>query len=635
MKKIYFAALILLGYITSTAQIITTRNNDGNQLAQMLVGSNVFVNNVTLNCADGASGTFTCSNCSLGMPMGIALTTGDIKLLEGPNNSSSTTRMNGYAGDTTLNNLLFWFDSTTDACALELDVLIGGDSIEFKYAFGSEEYQEWVNAGFNDVFGCYISGPGINGMENIALVPGTQIPASIDSINNVSNSQYYVDNGDGFSEPYNNDSFYIQYDGFTTVLTSKRGNLQSFQTYHLKLVVADVNDELYDSGIFLYANSLTAYGSDTTNFPPIAIQNNYSIYKDSIGYIHATLNDVDLNGDSLCVTAVWGSQHANTAEGDSCEWIQYDATNVPAGIDTVYYSICDNGTPILCDTAVVVIYIEPNRTAPIAVNDNYLVPVPNDTLLRVTNNDTIGDNSIGYCITEILDGASNNFSIIGCNRIRFGGDSTLTDTLTIDYVICDIDVHTLCDTASLTIIPVHLPQAHFEVLFENLNCYSLTTVNTSLYETDSVKWLFTSQWSGQDTAVIYGDTAYYLNMNMYGYYGTVCIYVSNEYGADTMCKQLSYICEGINEIGLSGIKLYPIPTSSMLSIDMLANTDEITQNYSGIEVYDVLGKRVIWHKGNHTKIANIDVSNLGMGIYTAILLGKSSERRSLGRFIKE
>ena len=71
--------------------------------------------------------------------------------------------------------------------------------------FGSSEYFEWENTQYNDVFGFFISGPGIsgpyssppgfpNGSINIATVPNSNppLPITISSINNVLNNNYYI-----------------------------------------------------------------------------------------------------------------------------------------------------------------------------------------------------------------------------------------------------------------------------------------------------------------------------------------------------------------------------------------------------------------------------------------------------------
>jgi len=52
---------------------------------------------------------------------------------------------------------------TFDASILEFDFIPQSDTLKFNYIFGSEEYPEYVNSGYNDVFGFFISGPGIAG----------------------------------------------------------------------------------------------------------------------------------------------------------------------------------------------------------------------------------------------------------------------------------------------------------------------------------------------------------------------------------------------------------------------------------------------------------------------------------------
>ncbi len=138
------------------------------------------------------------------------------------------------------------------------------DSLRFEYVFGSEEYNNATCGPYNDAFSFFISGPGITGQDNMALVPGTRIPVAVNSINNgvpgpqgnISNctsmgpgapfTAYYVDNSAGTS---------ISYKGFTTVLRATHA-VQPCATYHLQLTIADAGNGLYDSGVFLKAGSL-------------------------------------------------------------------------------------------------------------------------------------------------------------------------------------------------------------------------------------------------------------------------------------------------------------------------------------------------------------------------------------------
>ena len=238
------------------AQMDVTTGFTADELAAELVGGGVTISDVVLDCADAAAGKFDCVDCNVGMESGIVLTSGSAVVTEGPNNSGGAGECPGTPGDDDLED--FIDDITNDACILEFDVVATSDSISFDYVFGSDEYLEYVFS-FNDGFAFFISGPGIVGTQNIALVPGTSDPVSIDNVNNVVNEEYYVDNGDGWSAPYSTDDYYIQYDGFTTVLTAKSAVVPC-ETYHLKLVVADALDCILDSGVFIKAGSLSSPG---------------------------------------------------------------------------------------------------------------------------------------------------------------------------------------------------------------------------------------------------------------------------------------------------------------------------------------------------------------------------------------
>ena len=272
MKKLYALLFVTIYFFFSgSAQIAVTANSNGNALAQYLAGNGVTISNIVINCPTGASGFFSNGqNSSLGMTTGIVLTSGSVDSISGPNDLGYSGADNLSPGDPDLESLTS--STTHDACTLEFDMQVLSDSVEFKYIFGSDEYPEYVCSNYNDVFGFFISGPGIVGSQNIALIPGTATAVSINSVNpgvaganaglgtctSLAYSAYYNANGDGTTAPQNANPFYIQYDGFTTILTAKKKGLQACQTYHLKIGVADAFDGVYDSGVFLLANSLTS-----------------------------------------------------------------------------------------------------------------------------------------------------------------------------------------------------------------------------------------------------------------------------------------------------------------------------------------------------------------------------------------
>ncbi|MBL8002178.1 MAG: choice-of-anchor L domain-containing protein [Flavobacteriales bacterium] len=251
------------------AQLVVNNTFTVTDLVQnVLLGGGVTVSNVTFNGLPGnqvyiQAGTFDATNAQVGMQQGILLCSGDVNIAVGPNNNSGSTLPLGglnTAGDVDLDAVSS--SGTNDAAVLEFDFIPAGDSLSFNYVFASEEYLEYVNAGYNDVFGFFLSGPGINGpftnnATNIALIPNTSTPVSIDNVNTGSFPQYYVDNGDGFTPPYDTDQQYIQFDGRTAVLTAF-SLVQCGQSYHLKIAIADAGDAILDSGVFLEAGSFSS-----------------------------------------------------------------------------------------------------------------------------------------------------------------------------------------------------------------------------------------------------------------------------------------------------------------------------------------------------------------------------------------
>jgi gliding motility-associated-like protein len=238
----------------------------GALVQDVLLGSGVTVSNITYNGAPVSIGYFTANGTNLGINEGIIMTTGTVLNNDdgphGPNDQSSAGMDNGAGGYGPLTALIGG-TQTFNAAVLEFDFVPYSDSVRFNYVFGSEEYPEYVGSTFNDVFAFFISGPGIAGMQNIATLPSGQAVA----INNVNNGQtntgpcmncsYYVNNGNGSNGPYNSSNTYIQYDGYTTVMTAE-SEVQCGETYHLVITIADAGDAIYDSGIFLEANSLSS-----------------------------------------------------------------------------------------------------------------------------------------------------------------------------------------------------------------------------------------------------------------------------------------------------------------------------------------------------------------------------------------
>ncbi len=249
----------------------------------VLIGGDCFdVSNINLSSRSNSAGTFSAGMSSIGIDEGVVLGTGNVSIGVGPNvttNSGTDDGVNSNDADLQqMVNELFQGSNQPifDATILEFEFTPTVDSVTFEYVFASEEYCDYVASNFNDVFGFFISGPGVNGdfsnnAENIALVPGTNDYVSINTLNFNTNSAYYVDNVP-VGQPQNapgctNEPLtpspttdFIEYDGFTVPLQAI-ANVVPCETYTIKLAVADVGDGRFDSAVMLKAGSFQAGGT--------------------------------------------------------------------------------------------------------------------------------------------------------------------------------------------------------------------------------------------------------------------------------------------------------------------------------------------------------------------------------------
>jgi len=283
----YSIALVMIFATAAQSQLVVTNNMTIEQYVQdVLLGQNVSVSNITYNGGSANSsnvqvGGFECPDCNLGIESGYLMSTGSCDGAQGPNTQTGYTgASNGlYSGtDPDLVDLVTSAggSSVNDWIIIEFDFIPLGDTIRFNYVWSSDEYDSYANSSFNDVFGFFISGPGINGSyqnnaDNIALIPGTTISVGINTINNGSGNagpceycEYYNQDtpSDGYfwgneDEDIYTNPYYMQYDGYTDVLEAL-AVVQCGQEYHIKLAICDSGDGILDSGVFLESESFSS-----------------------------------------------------------------------------------------------------------------------------------------------------------------------------------------------------------------------------------------------------------------------------------------------------------------------------------------------------------------------------------------
>ena len=278
IKKISLLIAFVFSGLFSNAQLVVSQAT-ANQAVSTLLGPGVTASNITFNGDVLQLGRFNGVASNIGLDTGVIISCGAIHSSVGLNNSTDKTLpLLGFegAGDVDLTALIGGDFITGDAGVLEFDFVPLGDTIQFNYAFGSEEYNEYVCGDVNDVFGFFLTGEnplgGNYNATNLAIVPGSVgTPVSINTVNNGTvGSQGLPSNCSGIDPNWTSyNTFFIdntggttvQYDGFTKVFQAK-AYVVCGEAYHIKLAIADGGsffaDYTYDSGVFLQAGSFSS-----------------------------------------------------------------------------------------------------------------------------------------------------------------------------------------------------------------------------------------------------------------------------------------------------------------------------------------------------------------------------------------
>ncbi|MCK4800156.1 PKD domain-containing protein [Candidatus Parcubacteria bacterium] len=319
---ITFMAIMSFAMPVQATGLVTQDLNSITQddLAISLLGSGVTVNNIQYTGANIAAGKFSGGTGIIGIEQGIILSSGNIGNVVGPNIEDGITTVNGLPGDADLNSLIPGY-TTSDASVLNMSFTPTGSVIVFEYVFASDEYNEYANSNYNDVFGFFLNG------NNVAYLPGTDIVVSINTINNGSkpfgensqNPEYYINNdisdGGGMLD--------TEMDGLTTVLTVT-ANVVPHQENTIKIAIADSGDSHLDSNVFIEGGS---FSSPQLTLIPLSATN-------FVGSEHTlTASFVDSNGAALVgkhvtftITGLGGGTGAGITNGNGVATFTYTGT---------------------------------------------------------------------------------------------------------------------------------------------------------------------------------------------------------------------------------------------------------------------------------------------------------------------
>lgn len=330
---------------------IDTSGNAEYYVKKILRGSGVGIANVVHVGTYGSIGSFETKSDQLGIKSGIVLSTGSVQAIKGPNKINNNTSDSISDTQKQIKNFIeiqrkirylrrISGKSIKDVTILEFDFVPVNNKLEFQYIFASEEYIEYAGTPFNDIFAFFLTGPGIKKEVNLAVLPGGDIPISINNVNHRKNKKYFRRNGMLFNrlwaritewyydhlvgdqekiDRHNNKLInLLQFDGLTEVLKVEHDVLP-YHKYHIVMAIGDASDKQYDSAVLLEAESL---GSKV----------------DSSGTYYDTLRHIaNLNLDVDSILKSNGKKHSSEPGDESI----FDITDIQFAYDS--HELPDSG----------------------------------------------------------------------------------------------------------------------------------------------------------------------------------------------------------------------------------------------------------------------------------------------------
>ena len=197
--------------------------------------------------------------------------------------------------------------------------------------------------------------------------------------------------------------------------------------------------------------TITIIPENIGNQPPAAIDDAFGTETNIAINGNVMLNDILPNDGNTHSVSILGLPANGTVSLSSNGNFVYTPNTDYFGPDQFTYVLCDNGSPIGCDTATVYLLIYNTNLPPLAIDDI------NNTYINVATTGNVGTNDLEP-ENDVLTFAEVQGSLTG-GTLVFNTDGTYTftppldgiGTYTFEYVICDDGTPALCDTAEVVI----------------------------------------------------------------------------------------------------------------------------------------------------------------------------------------
>ncbi|MES2574420.1 MAG: choice-of-anchor L domain-containing protein [Bacteroidota bacterium] len=343
---LFILSFFWIGSFSQTISVDTNTYSIPELVTDVLVNRTcVPVNNVSWRTGSnfGSSngiGYFENTNPAFPLTRGVILSTGNVSSAVGPNTSQLNNGNTAWTGDSDLEATLLAAGITmnsTNATVLEFDFVPFSSNFNFNFIFASEEYGNF-QCKFSDAFAFLLTNTSTGVTTNLAVVPNTATPISVVTIrNSLYNSSCSSENANYFGT-FNGGSnaagSATNFNGQTVSMSASSTTLIPNTPYHIKLVIADRQDNQADSAIFLGANSFNI-GQDVLG-PNLTVASNTAICENSTHILTSGL-------DTAVYSFAW------TFNGSPIGGNTPDLTVSQAGTYGLTYNIRTTNCPVTTD----------------------------------------------------------------------------------------------------------------------------------------------------------------------------------------------------------------------------------------------------------------------------------------------
>ncbi len=275
-----------------------------------LSNSAMDIDSITFIGAEGVIGIFNNVDSSFPLDFGVVIGSGAV--IGAISAFSTSSGSLDCEGNDELYDVAFDSFGITDCASMEIAFTAISNNLDISFVFASSEYAAFVCSNFSDPMGIFLrKNQEGESYENIAFVPGTEIPVSVNSLNGgfpigAANTIFCDEANPDWEETAiyylesENGEYGLQTSGLTLELIAE-AELEIGEPYLLKLAIGDAVDVAFDSYLFVNFDGSPAFdcpSAENNIGDTCSVNNEFTYFVVEDCSCQPTYNGVDLSSST-------------------------------------------------------------------------------------------------------------------------------------------------------------------------------------------------------------------------------------------------------------------------------------------------------------------------------------------------